>query len=876
MAEPVVPVPEVSGVQAEVGGLHRKPPGDGSGHCAVGRALARDGLHRQQQRPSVLLRHRLRIATNGLPQNGILNAVGGLPGGIEEIGGVEAETAGSTGMPRGGRGDTPPDSLPRAEAGNQHVLAGCGKGIGCAAAACGGGGDPRGRSHQRELGNHEIRSFPYRPTDRSEHRTLLFSHPKEAPQDGEEVTRHTHLQRRDVPTHQYRTKESEPHPHPALVEARSVLPAPEGRNAVGGNTKGVQTQNHRGVAAIPAGGGDKESCRHSITVTGPTHKIRRLNVQKCFPQKQFGPSLFSNYDTALTPPPIHDINKDVPDVQLPSSSPEGEEFGPLQMLYDEAIAVHFRDRTIRNPTSKTRSPGSDRIAPICTTRIDIQKLKEIDIRGELRGEAGEPYNLLDIISTKTVFCKVFREDALSKLTADPRLKNRISRHMGSHFEDLQKYDVLEKASGPQSVVMHGFTVKKSSGGLRFVMDGRKLNDLMVRPPQMRLPLITDVISRILIQRWTILTDGQSWFYQFPLHSDIRPFFGINVGNARGDFVHAWLKVLCMGWSFAPCLAQRTARTLLPDEEGVTWVDNFILLSQTREGVEENYKKFLNRCAYVNATMHADGEVYGVATQKFTTLGLAFDLTHQRYKSDPKWLEKFSKKEECERLHTAQITPREFFTVFGSIVWHCYTTNRRLCFLAASLSFIAELAAFTATDILNWDLPVPLRPSTRTETIERTALMNVNNWIYPQPNVPRVTAWSDASSREWAALVEGDFMKVAQGIFNSAWSPQHIFYKELYAAHQAVALAASLTSNVKLHLFVDNLPAVKCIVNGHSTKYRANRILQSLFETAEARHLQISCSWVPSEEQKADVFTRGKKAAVEDVVLLCVNDCDRVF
>ena len=99
------------------------------------------------------------------------------------------------------------------------------------------------------------------------------------------------------------------------------------------------------------------------------------------------------------------------------------------------------------------------------------------------------------------------------------------------------------------------------------------------------------------------------------------------------------------------------------------------------------------------------------------------------------------------------------------------------------------------------------------------MLRRNDWVSAVPDNPEVTAWSDASDAsdlEWAAVLEIVPEEVIQGCFPSP-SRHHIFLKEMFAALQAVRLAAVLRPGHVLDLRVDNTAAVAAINKGHSSR-----------------------------------------------------------
>jgi len=110
-----------------------------------------------------------------------------------------------------------------------------------------------------------------------------------------------------------------------------------------------------------------------------------------------------------------------------------------------------------------------------------------------------------------------------------------------------------------------FTVPKSNGKLRTIMDARMLNQCSRRPPPVNLGGMGDCLKKAaeLQCKVHIQADISHWFHHFPLPDGADSFFGVRCENkeeARTEYFRC--KTMCMGWSWAPYIAQCTALTVL--------------------------------------------------------------------------------------------------------------------------------------------------------------------------------------------------------------------------------------------------------------------------------------------------------------------------
>ena len=500
------------------------------------------------------------------------------------------------------------------------------------------------------------------------------------------------------------------------------------------------------------------------------------------------------------------------------------------------------------PPSARGGPTGE-LAPISTSRLNLDALEALDSEGILSG-------VIDVIRDRGAFLRAMRPGVD---LGDRPLSRGTSRHMLRHWDNLSEWGVLGLADAPK-VVLPAFTVEKKSGLLRLVCDGRKLNRLMRDPPPMLLPSIHEVVRRFLAAEFVVQADGKSWFYQFPLGDGVRDFFGVNLAGERGPFRRTSLRVMCMGWSWAPCIAQRASRVLLPLEDGLSWVDNWFVVGDSREDAAVRYARFLGKAESVGAELN-EGAEFGTPQSRFIALGLEFDLesSPKRFRSDPDWVSKFLASAAVAAVRENRATSREFYKVFGGMIWFLFSTQRRLCYFRASLAFLRRSAAKLVAEPEQWDRPLDIPPSVLADLSLISADLGQNVWVEAGASGPSVTAWSDASDTEWAALLELDPEPIVQGCFDEPLA-HHIYVKELFAALQATRLAAATRPGCALGLQVDNTAAVAAINKGHSKNYLANDLLCALFDTADGAGISVSAQWVPTHAQRADEFTRGTVAS----------------
>ena len=79
---------------------------------------------------------------------------------------------------------------------------------------------------------------------------------------------------------------------------------------------------------------------------------------------------------------------------------------------------------------------------------------------------------------------------------------------------------------------------------------------MICPMRTPLPPIHEVINIIIFSASLATADIRFAFFQFPLTADIQKyfFFGMNIGESRGDYTHDVMRRMPLGRKRAPYIA----------------------------------------------------------------------------------------------------------------------------------------------------------------------------------------------------------------------------------------------------------------------------------------------------------------------------------
>ena len=507
------------------------------------------------------------------------------------------------------------------------------------------------------------------------------------------------------------------------------------------------------------------------------------------------------------------------------------------------------ERLVRAPEPRVeRNAGI--LGQIVKNTIDIAAVLELD----QSGEAAEVVNILLSLSAFE-----------SQVKPGFQPQTRISRFMAHHAPALT-------APSPENPTASGlfqetprdfetnymplFTVPKKDETLRLIQDDRHLNEWFSRPPSMNLPRIHEVIDTLMMNEFFAQADAKSWFYQIPLHPDTYKYFGAILGGGRGSLIYGVMTKLPMGFSWAPCIAQRISNVIMRGI-GLAWVDNYIVMGKTVEEFTANRSTFLDRISEGRCNVVVDNEALE-PVRVGETLGVEVDLETKKYRMSPKWARKVA-----ELGIPQSWTPRTFSKTMGGIIRCSHVTRRGLCMQPHLMSVLGDVMRRIALRQVNWDDECHVTDEAMKELHAVVGHIEENAWIQWRERGPQdMDIWADASDTHAAYLILKDQEVIAALVRETRG--EHIFLEELSIALDAVAEAHRLGAE-RVRLFDDNAAAAGCIEKNVSTNFVANTRLRA------RAPVQVDVTWVSTKTMLADPYTRGVRppalhSATWDLVL----------
>jgi len=197
----------------------------------------------------------------------------------------------------------------------------------------------------------------------------------------------------------------------------------------------------------------------------------------------------------------------------------------------------------------------------------------------------------------------------------------------------------------------------------------------------------------------------------------------------------------------------------------------------------------------------------------------------------------------------KMTPRELFQVFGSLMWANFAIMRQpLARWSTALDHIRETARMMYKNPDAWDSPVSVPATVQDELnemieIAKVATLTLKDLFQPSTNS---TQWSDACSTCFGYLrySEGSVYGLSR-----SFEGLDIYTAELLAGADSLASASDVPVQI-----MDNQPAIRALIKGHSTTKAGNLIIRRLWETFAQPTAYVS--WAPSGCNHSDPMSRG--------------------
>ena len=653
----------------------------------------------------------------------------------------------------------------------------------------------------------------------------------------------------------------------ANLEVRSLREAPLLKNSHHANKRAPQDSNTRN-RIVPTGlSTNGETCVNgSLHSTGCNHSIDGKQG-KSGGNRCFNTTYHARGATGTT-----DLHGPIPtreggscaDTVVIRLAPHGDLSAEIKSLWDEIAHYQPNDETkfdvemlpwssgsfqirVRNASGKLTFPRRPVPCTLPLGQVAAATLNVERIRGEICQDSALAF-LLDHWITGTKI-----EPYLNTLLQSHGRSIEVSRHFDNTDEET-----LEKICDPGQPgdwVHPAFKVAKKDNTARFIHNLAHLSDLLrtagVQTPPMGLPDLLTLLTTITCFDHVATIDATSFFFQIALHPRLRKYFGIRIGFRRGKFKLFRLRVLPMGLSWSPSIAQHLAlffvekiRQKFPQSFATVWVDNFIICAKSKTILDD-------------IMQFATGlfEDYGLRTKTWETGKcievLGFNVTRST-----------SGLTISLRDHTIFNTATlgesaaalDVLRFAGKLIFANYALIRQPL---ATLPTLLDILREASTKFANMDhTEVTIPPALHTE------IHDLEVWWKQSPTLSRENAitlaehplalsWSDASTSTIAVVHETAKVDAIAVVTHENLDPKRIYLLELLGIYLAARTAPAANTMCR-EIVTDSQIAQRALLKGHTCSSIGNKLIACILQENAFRSIR----WVNTLQQRADPLTRG--------------------
>ncbi|XP_070529823.1 uncharacterized protein [Cardiocondyla obscurior] len=422
------------------------------------------------------------------------------------------------------------------------------------------------------------------------------------------------------------------------------------------------------------------------------------------------------------------------------------------------------------------------------------------------------------------------------------------------LRDLGAIELVSDCEG--QFISPFFILRKSSGGWRFILNLKELNNYIIVPhfkledwkTAMRLLSPGDYLASI---------DLKDAYLTILIHEAYRKYLRFRFQGHLYQF-----RALPFGLASAPYLFSRILKPVLYSlrKEGlfsVAYLDDFLLIAPDFDRCSVNVSTTLNLLSDLGFLVNREKSVL-IPSTSCRFLGFLFDTRSFSIAIPPdrrthllKLTSAFLSKKSCKI--------REFASFIGSLVSVCPAVLYGILHTKL-LERVKFRALLDADDNFNAQMTLPV--SIREDLIWWKDNFEDNSQINKiRPGNFDLTIFSDASTSGWGAVCADSR---THGFWSSGEKQFHINYLELLAVYHGLRCFASHLCHVNILLRIDNATAIAYINRMGSVKFpHLSDLSRKIWLWCADRDIFLFASYIPSSlNVEADAESRGVSPSLE--------------
>jgi len=508
------------------------------------------------------------------------------------------------------------------------------------------------------------------------------------------------------------------------------------------------------------------------------------------------------------------------------------------------------------------------------------------------------FSVLHIMTSELEFTKV----CIPPEPVEPETRPRRDRMHPRNLKELEEAKLMEdwmpediRSSQRRTVQFLNnyrpirfaplFTVVKSNGRHRVVVNGKPGNEVLNPPPYFTFFSPWDVVRRLrdLKTFFAFTLDIKAWFYRIPMHRKMACYYAVAPGGAYKVF-----RAVPMGASIAPAIGQAATVALIlyreseaDDTLGVVMpiegipailviaqngstvgyificLDNIAVVCTSRALKESWERRLINNAKALNIYPFKDEGDNQWTESNFHYIGIHYASGRWRHDDDrvSRWLHRYGGPQEMAQ----RLSPETIQCVTGVLVWNVRLRNKHLKHLREIFRAQAK--------VMDESSPQPPTPLDRALFARHWEDLLRNEWQDAEPLWPlRLThpvgcriIVTDASDSKWSwvELLKGGVVRNPSDYFANDLAPQKIYYKELFAVLMALrTLRDEGVRNAKIFLVGDNKGVIGSLLKLLGPP-AAWEMIDEVEEICMGMQYELCLRWVESDGNVAHSATHNE-------------------
>lgn len=390
-----------------------------------------------------------------------------------------------------------------------------------------------------------------------------------------------------------------------------------------------------------------------------------------------------------------------------------------------------------------------------------------------------------------------------------------------------------------------FTVPKSDGGYRLVLNLKKLNEF-IHAPHFKMEDIRTAITLLYKDAYMAVVDQKEAFHRIPIDKNSRKYLRFRWKSQLYQYT-----CVPFGLSLAPYLFTKIMKPVLAElrsrgYESISFLDDALLLASSKplcsKNIKETQKLFIKLGLEVNILKSQLSPSHQVRYLGFFLNSNSMTIILPKEKQQ-------QLKQKCENIMVSKPSIHDVAVLIGKLVAASFAINY-------SPLYIKQLEMEKCKALIkakgNYDTVMVLSEEAQQDIKWWISTLN-QNIVYRRLAVPfSMTMITDASKTGWGASYEGNKAKGSWSVYQKSL---HINTLELLAVYYAI-LSLVKESDIKILLRIDNTTAISYVNRyGGCRTTQCHSIAKLIWQLCESKSILLHATYVNTKENIADPLSR---------------------